>query len=75
MEETVLSGRVSRSRAWRTCESGKNRGRLRSGRQLLWLRGGVGEAGMPAVEVVGQVAVEHPGADLEQQVGVSGRSR
>lgn len=30
---------------------------------------------MPAAEVVGQVVVEDPGADLEQQVGTAGVQR
>jgi len=32
----------------------------------------VGEAGVPAAEVAGEVVVEDPGADLEQQVGAAG---
>ena len=28
----------------------------------------VGEAGVPAAEVVGEVVIEHPGTDLEEQV-------
>ena len=50
-------------------ESGKNRGRL-CGDVLLGR--GVGEAGIPAVEVIGEVVVEDAGADLKQEVGSSG---
>jgi hypothetical protein len=48
-------------------------GGLRSLGQLLSVGFGMGEAGMPAAEVVGQVVVEDPGADLEQHVCASGR--
>jgi len=34
--------------------------------------GGVGELGVPAVEVVGELVVEDTGADLQQQVGAAG---
>ena len=44
-------------------ESAKNWGRLR-GKGLGV--GGVGKAGVPAAEVVGEVVVEHSGADLER---------
>jgi hypothetical protein len=37
--------------------------------EALWRRR------IPAVEVGGQVVVEHPGADLEQQVGATGVQR
>jgi hypothetical protein len=47
---------------WRS-ESGKNWGRLRG--QFLVI-GGVGEVGVPAVEVVGELVVEDPGAYLEE---------
>lgn len=50
-------------------ESGTNRGKLRG--QGLWIGRGVGEVGVPAVEVVGEVVVEDSGADLEQQVGAA----
>ena len=33
----------------------------------------MGEVRVPAVEVVGEVAVEHTGADLQEQVGALGR--
>jgi hypothetical protein len=32
----------------------------------------VGEAGVPATEIVGEFVVEHSGADLQEQVGTSG---
>jgi hypothetical protein len=41
-------------------------------RGQLLVVGGVGEVGVPAVEVVGEVVVEDSGADLEQQVGSAG---
>ena len=44
-------------------------GGLRSGRLVVRLRRGVGEPGVPAVEVAGEVVVEHSGADLKEQVG------
>jgi len=47
-------------------ESGTNWGRSRG--QCLPICG-VGEAGIPAVEVRGQFVVEDAGADLEEQVG------
>jgi hypothetical protein len=50
-------------------ESGKNWGRLRG--QFLVI-GGVGEVGVPAVEVVGELVVEDSGTDLKQQVGTLG---
>ena len=53
-------------------ECGTNRGGLCSRSQLLSIGIGVGEVGVPAAEVVGQVVVEDPGADLEQQVGAAG---
>ncbi len=51
-------------------ETGANRGRL--GGDIVTL-GCVGEPGVPAVEVVGQLVVEDPGSDLEQQVRTAGR--
>lgn len=39
------------------------RGRRLIVERCLW---DVGEAGVPAVEVVGEVVVEYPGADLEE---------
>jgi len=50
-------------------ESRTNWGRSR-GRRLSV--GGVGELGVPAVEVVGELVVEDTGADLQQQVGAAG---
>ncbi len=46
-------------------ESGANRGRL-CGDVVVFC--GVGEAGVPAAEVVGEFVVENPGADLDEQV-------
>jgi len=50
-------------------ESGTNWGRSRGRRLSI---GGVGELGVPAVEVVGELVVEDTGADLQQQVGAAG---
>jgi hypothetical protein len=61
--------RVTHSPPGHRSESGTKWGRLRG--QLLVI-GGVGEVGVPAVEVVGEVVVEDSGADLEQQVGSAG---
>jgi len=49
--------------------SGTNWGRSRGQRLSV---GGVGELGVPAVEVVGELVVEDTGADLQQQVGAAG---
>ncbi len=46
-------------------ETGAKRGRLRGEVVVL---GHLGEPGVPAVEVLGEVVVEDPGADLEKQV-------
>src|SRR5664280_2612071 len=47
-------------------ESGANRGRLRGNGEPGWRAfDGVGEAGVPAAELVGEVVVEHTGADLK----------
>ena len=51
-----------RSRNSRNAESGTNRGRLRG---FVLPVGGVGQVGVPAPVVVGEVVVEYPGADLE----------
>jgi hypothetical protein len=45
--------------------AGKTVGGLCGPHRLLSVRGRVSEAGVPAVEVGGQVVVEDPGADLE----------
>ena len=51
----------------RTLESGANRGRLRGNGEPGWRAfDGVGEAGVPAAELVGEVVVEHTGADLKE---------
>ena len=48
-------------------ESGANRGRLRGNGEPGWRAfDGVGEAGVPAAELVGEVVVEHTGADLKE---------
>jgi hypothetical protein len=53
-------------------ESGTNRGRLCGQRLPV---GCAGEPGVPAVEVIGELLVEHSGADLEQQVRTPGCRR
>ncbi len=53
-------------------ESGTNRGRLRGRHQLLLIGDRVGEPGIPPVEVLGQIAVQDSGADLEEEVSSSG---
>jgi hypothetical protein len=53
----------------RALESGKNHGRLCSeGLMAEGCFGRVGKAPVPLVEVVGQVGVQDPRADLEQEV-------
>jgi len=51
-------------------ESGTFRGRLRGERHEIQCPA---EAGVPAVEVAGELVVEDTGADLEQEVGAAGR--
>ena len=64
-QKTTRMGRESLcSPGWK--ESGTNWGRSRG--QCLPICG-VGEAGIPAVEVRGELVVEDAGADLEEQVG------
>jgi hypothetical protein len=51
----------------RSLESGANRGRLRGNGEPGWRAfDGVGEAGVPAAELVGEVVVGHTGADLKE---------
>src|SRR5450759_4058353 len=55
-------------------ESGANRGRLRGSGEPGWRAvDGVGEAGVPAAELVGEVVGEHTGADLKEEVRASWR--
>ena len=49
-------------------QTGTKRGRLR-GEVLLF--GGVSEGRVPPVEVVGEFAIQDPGADLEQETGAN----
>ena len=44
--------------------AGKTAGGLGGGCRLLELGRAVGESGVPAVEVAGELVVEDPGADL-----------
>jgi hypothetical protein len=46
--------------------AGKTVGGLRGGCQLLDVGRAVRESGVPAVEVAGELVVEHAGADLQQ---------
>ena len=66
-EPSRVRGYCTRHYARRYQESGANRGRLRGNGEPGWRAfDGVGEAGVPAAELVGEVVVEHTGADLKE---------